>query len=62
MSRKKSDDSDQYLLRSVPTVCRPRFSVVFASGGFGDDVAWFFRKKDADEYLKWKQASLKPKP
>ena len=52
----KAEDKvpDEYVLRTVPSICMPRYAVVKCEGFAGEDVAWFFTKRDALDYIKWK--------
>lgn len=43
------------VLRLVLAVPRPEYAVVRLRGYAGTDIAWFFHRKDAEEYMKWKQ-------
>jgi len=41
-------------LRYAPKPTQPKYSVVkIKADGMGEDVAWFFKMKDAENYLKW---------
>lgn len=48
----KGSMNDKFVLRTVPKICMPQYAVVELSGDYtGEDVAWFFKHKDARDYI-----------
>lgn len=49
----------EYVQRTAPVVRTPKYAVtaVFKLGN-GEDVAWFFKKKDMLDYIKFKNGQV----